>query len=318
MRMTRDHRILTCFGLVAGFLSLSACQIESLYLPNTPAATTSAARASTQPPPTPVTSPKGKGPWGGPAAQSGAHGPDTGGGGSDGHDHGHNDDDGHGPGPGQGDDDDWGDGDHRHTAAPAAGTASVGEPCARRGNDDDSTLCLALKYVVYQDTSSNEPVIDERDVADNVRAVNTVWRDCGIQFQVDQYLPVVPEDYRLRFRTANYNELTSARRHFMDDRTLLVVTTGTWNRSGQLGSDWANAWTSMPGERIYGSVLEASVARNANVIAHELGHYLNLGHDDDPRDLMHPLIYRNSDGLTRAQCSSARNAANKYWKEMTR
>jgi hypothetical protein len=188
----------------------------------------------------------------------------------------------------------------------------VGDSCAPGTN-----ICLGLKYVVYQD-ATGDPIETDRDAIDNVRDVNSLWRDCGIQFQIERYVPIDPASENLRYRTAHHSELNQIRRKFMDDRTLLVVMTGAWDRSGSLGNTWANAWTNLPGEKVYGSVLERSVSKNPGILAHELGHYLSLDHVSDQSDLMNPIIYRTSTQLRPGQCESARWAAKYFWSKMTR
>ena len=58
-----------------------------------------------------------------------------------------------------------------------------------------------------------------------------------------------------------------------------------------------------------GAVLEAEVADNSNIVAHELGHYLNLDHVSDQTNLMNPVIYGYSKGLSENQCEEMRQTA---------
>jgi hypothetical protein len=74
----------------------------------------------------------------------------------------------------------------------------------------------------------------------------------------------------------------------------------------------------MPGDAPYGVVLEKPVDTYSNIVAHELGHYLNLAHAGDTGDLMNPIIYDNSTVLSEYQCSAARDAATTYWQSMMR
>jgi hypothetical protein len=71
----------------------------------------------------------------------------------------------------------------------------------------------------------------------------------------------------------------------------------------------ANAWTAMPGQQPAGAVLEAPVATNDNITAHELGHYLGLDHARDQAELMNPIIYKDSVRITAAQCEQMRATA---------
>jgi hypothetical protein len=189
--------------------------------------------------------------------------------------------------------------------------ASLGESCNQRG------LCLGLKYVVY-DSPGQDPLQARRDAIDTVQEINLLWRECGIQFQIDDYLAVQAERERLRYRTADFGELNEIRSRFMDDWTLLVVMTGPWDRNGSLGGSHANAWTNLPGEPFLGAILELPVSRDPNVLAHELGHYLSLGHAADMHRLMNPIIYRVSSALSADECKEARWAAGYYWKNMVR
>jgi hypothetical protein len=190
----------------------------------------------------------------------------------------------------------------------------VGDSCH---SDDPSRICLAIKYVVYSD-STGAPVVSQANAINNIRSVNQVWRQCNLGFQIDQWLVVRPSDYQLQYQTANYPELDDIRNSFDDDSTLLLVTTGTWNRAGTLGNTSANAWTAMPGGGPYGAILERPVGTFANIIGHELGHYLNLLHVNDTLDLLNPIIYTNSTKLTPDQCNTARAAAGFFWARMYR
>lgn len=200
---------------------------------------------------------------------------------------------------------------------PLAGSEAgvVGDSCR---SSDPEHLCLGVKYVVYLDSAKSAPVVTRDQAVKNIRQINSVWAQCKLGFQIDQYVVANPADYRLAFATANNADLTDIRRYFGDDRTLLVATTGRWDRSGTLGKTSANAWTSMPGSGPYGSVLESAVGTFANIIAHELGHYLDLEHVSDASDLMNPIIYDNSIKLTQAECDTARETATDFWKAMLR
>ncbi len=207
-------------------------------------------------------------------------------------------------------------GDGKSDTPITGGSSSVvGDSCA--GKNDSAHPCMGLKYVVYKNTDGT-PVMTQDDVISTVRAVNKVWSACNISFQVDQYLAANPVDYGLTFNTANDSELDSIRKAFQADGELLVATTGTWDRSGTLGNTGANAWTNMPGDGIYGVILESPVGTFGNIVAHELGHYLNLDHVSDQTDVMNPIVYDNSNQLTADQCSTAMAAINYYWQPMRR
>lgn len=198
--------------------------------------------------------------------------------------------------------------------APQAITAPIGESCS---SGDPNKLCLAIRYVAYQN-GGGDPTVSESEAIENIRKVNRVWEACEIQFQIDEYIPVAPGDYDLKYRTANSSELSAIRRAFASARALLVTTTGAWDRAGTLGRTGANAWTSMPGAGPFGVVMEEPVATYSNIIGHELGHYLNLGHTSDKANLMNPIIYTSSTKIYQSQCTEARSAAAFFWKRMLR
>jgi hypothetical protein len=176
---------------------------------------------------------------------------------------------------------------------------------------------LAIRYVAFDDPSGR-PALPRAAAEASVRSVNRIWAQCGISFQLEQYRPVAPADYRLEFGLADMAELDDVRNAFAEDDALLVVVTGKWRRSGSLGESAANAWTSMPGGPPYGAILEAPVAGFAGLVAHELGHYLGLSHERDVRDLMSSIIYTDSTRLTPGECSTARAVADADWKRMER
>ena len=174
-----------------------------------------------------------------------------------------------------------------------------------------------MKYVSYENDSGSA-IVDQATTLANLQTINQLWGQCNIAFQIDTVQAVNPSQSGLEFSPANTSELDDIRSAYADNKTLLVVTTGTWNRSGSLGSTPANAWTAMPGGGPYGSVLEQPVGNYGNIVAHELGHYLNLDHVSDTSDLMNPIIYANSTSLYPSQCNTARSAANYFWTSMLR
>ena len=191
-----------------------------------------------------------------------------------------------------------------YNEAPPAHSGSL--PC---GDNDPTHLCVALDYVAYNDGS--DPLVSESQAQNNVQGINSVWEQCQVQFYLETYTAASPQNYSLPFAPATNSDLSNVRSAFTKSNQLVVVTTGQW--TGDLGAQAPNAWTEMPPVGPFGSVLEASVSNVSNLIAHELGHYLNLVHVADEYDVMNPTVYENSLNLTTDQCSMARATAISFW-----
>ena len=169
-------------------------------------------------------------------------------------------------------------------------------------------LTIALKYVVYAD-DTGRTVITPDDAKQVVSGVNRAFAACNVRFRVDEYVVARPGDVGLAYRPTSMKDLNPIRNSFKAERELVLIHTGPWDPSKGLGADGANAWTMMPGERTAGAVIEARVAKNPGLVAHELGHYLGLRHLKERANLMNPVIYTASRKLDDEQCSVVRATA---------
>lgn len=185
-------------------------------------------------------------------------------------------------------------------------------PC---GDSDSAHLCIALKYAAYDD-GSGLAVASQAQANQNVKGVNSVWSQCHIQFFIENYSSFDPRDHALNYQPATMDELETVRGRLSDTKTMLVTTTGNW--AGALGAETANGWTKLPAVGPFGVVIEKSVSTSAGLIAHELGHYLNLDHQQDQFNVMDPVVYHNSLNLTDSQCAMARATALSFWGAMLR
>lgn len=194
-----------------------------------------------------------------------------------------------------------------------AAQQQLGEGC--HSSDDPNRLCLALKVVSYQ--VRGKTVTPQALAVSNIAAINKLWAQCGIAFEIDKYEAVTPGDYGLPTGGASQNITNQIRQTFEENNTLLLVSTDPWPGTVK------NAWTNMPGDSPYGVVYEGSVANFPNIIGHELGHYLGLTHaadapNSDPDNLMNWLIYPQSALLSPAQCQTAQQNARGAWASMLR
>lgn len=178
-------------------------------------------------------------------------------------------------------------------------------------------LCLGLKLVVFV-ADVEEAHAEWDSLLETLAEVNGIWRQCKIQFQVDEYLPVDPKAVGLDYGVTEYDEFDGIRETFVDGTSLLVVATGPWDREGEMGDSSVSGWTLMPGDDLHGTVVEKPWHLDRNLLAHELGHYLDLDHTQDRKDLMAEVMNNRSEKLDREECARARRAARIYWPSMIR
>lgn len=186
----------------------------------------------------------------------------------------------------------------------------VGPACDRSKGD----LCLAIKYVAYSDGEQSS--VSAQDALENIRVTNDVWKQCRIQFMIENYLAFDPTTMGLNQNPVSLDEISGVRATLEDPITLLVVSTWSW--SGQLGQGEADAWTTLPPVGPFGVVLNQNVATYSMILAHELGHYLGLPHASNNRDVMNPVIYTDSNQIDSNQCNMARSIVNSNWKQALR
>lgn len=188
-------------------------------------------------------------------------------------------------------------------------TAQVGESCT----GDPSRTCLAIHFVSYTN-SLGVPTATTTQAATIVRTMNQLFAPCAIGFQIEKYEAVDPTQYNLDYGANSQNQLNRIRQTFdLPSNQLLAVTTGPWGTS-------VNAWTNMPGEGVYGAIMESSIVNYGNgiIYAHEFGHYLGLDHASSSSNLMNPIIYTTSTQLSASQCQIAQRSLHAYWADMIR
>jgi hypothetical protein len=188
-------------------------------------------------------------------------------------------------------------------AAGVSGTAQAGAGLADV-SINSGTLTLALKFVEF--TKDGKAILSQDQAKTVVEGINHLYSQCNIRFKLEEYTTAEPAQHGLEYDTSSMDAMDKVRAPFDTDKALVVVNTGSWNH-GNMGP--ANAWTAMPGQSPSGAVLEGPVADNANIVAHELGHYLNLDHVSDEANMMNPIIYGTSTAIGTAQCEEMRRTA---------
>jgi len=171
--------------------------------------------------------------------------------------------------------------------------------CSKNNPTD---ICLGIKYVSYK---NSDPVISQTQVESDLDGLNKIWSPCGISFTLSKYELINPDDYGLKFKPSSMNEMADIRLDFDEASSFLIVATGKWDRSGDLGQNSANAWTNLPQPNFYtyGVVLEAPVDSNP---------FLGLNHINNKTNVMNPIVYYNSE-LNESECQQAKLTAQNYW-----
>jgi hypothetical protein len=196
--------------------------------------------------------------------------------------------------------------------SPSASPSSsvIGDSCV---SSDANKTCLAVHFVTYKD-SSGTPVASTDQAIKIIRTMNQLWSQCNIGFEIEKYDAVDPTPSGLSYGAQSQNELNQIRDTYSQpSNELLGVTTGPWGTA-------VNAWTNMPGDGVYGAIMEASIVDYGGgiIYAHEFGHYLGLDHVSDTSNLMNPIIYTTSSALTSSLCQTAQDTAKSYWSAMIR
>ena len=168
---------------------------------------------------------------------------------------------------------------------------------------------LALRFVelLHQDGSL---MMSEGAARGLTKKVNKIFSACQIQFSLEDYQVVKPQDVGLSNYPKSLTQMTNFRKPFFDPRYLVIIKTGKWDHN-KVGN--ANAWTAMPGDAPSGVVIESPVSSFAGLVAHELGHYLDLYHVENSKNLMNAMIYGDSKQLSQKQCLTMRSTAMKVW-----
>jgi hypothetical protein len=166
-------------------------------------------------------------------------------------------------------------------------------------------LVLAVKFVPYVG-GDGRPVLSESRARAMIEEVNRIYSRCDLRLRLELYHAVRPETAGLAFEARTMKDLNRIREPFDDPRFIVVITTGPW-RHESMGK--AHAWTMMPGEAPAGTVIDGGVAGNAALLAHEIGHYLNLEHEKVSGNLMNPLIFGDATLLSAQQCQELRASA---------
>lgn len=177
---------------------------------------------------------------------------------------------------------------------------------------DSSHICIGLKLVSYVDNTTDTPTINSADALTLVQQINTVWSQCDIGFQLENYEAVDPTTVGLDYGAASESELTGIREQFADATRFLVVIAGPWTGT-------TIAWTEEGGYAApFGTVVEDQYGHNPYTVGHELGHYQGLFHVSDDSNLMNPYIGLNTSELTSSQCQTAQQTDLADWQPMLR
>ena len=192
------------------------------------------------------------------------------------------------------------------TATPVVSTGSY-PSCV---SSDTTHICIGLKIVAYEDTTG-VPTLTEAEAITLVNGMNTVWAQCNVGFQLENFQMIDPTTLGLPY-DPNWDTQTDAiRQQFASSTQFLVVAVGALSGS-------TIAVTRVPYSYEYGTIVESAYAQNPLTVGHELGHYQGLEHVSDSTNLMNPYIGANTRTLTASQCTTAISTDSQYWNAMKR
>jgi hypothetical protein len=190
---------------------------------------------------------------------------------------------------------------------PAGITGVVAKP------GDPNVITIAANYVALKPDANTAASPTQAEVTTLFQNISAVWSQCQIQIVVEEYSSPVASAVGLAYNPANQSQLEDDRVKFDDGRHALYVKTGTWNRSGDLGADGSNGWSTLPPSVPEGTVIEESVDLNTLLIAHESGHLIGaLDHTTDPTNLMNHFVTTDTKLLNASQCAAMRATIQQY------
>jgi hypothetical protein len=194
-----------------------------------------------------------------------------------------------------------------------AGIAGVAKPA------DPNLITIAANFVALKPDANTAASPTQAEATTLFQNISAVWSQCDIQIVVEEYSSPVASDVGLAYNPANQSQLEDDRTKFDDGKHALYVKTGTWDRSGDLGADGSNGWSTLPPSTPEGTVFEEPVDQNVLLLAHESGHLIGgLGHVTDTTNLMDHFVTTDTKLLTPDQCAQMRAAIQQYHQAWTR
>ena len=198
-------------------------------------------------------------------------------------------------------------------------------PSAQEVAGSDETLTIAVRYLAFTD-STGKAVAEQAAAQQMVEGMSRYWRQCNIQFALEEFKAIDAGSINARYNPSNYSELDEMRMATQNDSQLTLIGTGVWNRSGSLGNSGSNCYSSFPGDRAEGIVCEFKSAAKDFMMAHEVGHWLNLRHTNSPttdavddthsgnvaNNLMDHVVAASHGDMTAGQCYRAREAIGSF------
>lgn len=178
-------------------------------------------------------------------------------------------------------------------------------------------LTVGVRYVALTDSQGNAAA-NEATVRQMIDEMSQVWQNCHVNFKLHSFEVVSPASIGETYNPTSYGIIDDIRVKLRKDDALLMVATGKWGRGNNLGS--ANCYSSFPGDQADGIICETGPASRRTIMAHEVGHWFDLRHTNDPstdgvddtswtnvvRNLMDRLIAPENTDISVGQCARAR------------
>ncbi|MBI3542976.1 MAG: matrixin family metalloprotease [Deltaproteobacteria bacterium] len=204
-------------------------------------------------------------------------------------------------------------GGHAPGSTQAVGTPDNPSGLPGGATPNGNTMVIGVKYVALRNSAGDAPSPTQDQVVALFQNMSQVWSQCDIQFRVEAYSSPVASADGQPYYPANQSDLEAMRGKYDDHAHALYVRSGTWNRSGDLGNDGSNGFSTIPPSNPEGTVFEQSVQTATLLLAHETGHLIGgLGHLSDSTSLMNHFVSPTNTQLSQWECDDTRAAMRQY------
>lgn len=160
---------------------------------------------------------------------------------------------------------------------------------------------IALGVAIYALSIGSAPAVSRTEAESWFEGATRIWNQCGVRLQFEQYKMINAELASLPYQPKNQADLEKIRRSVFESDYVNISVTGEWQGAPFAASA---AYTNFPNASLLGTVAQIAATKTPTLLAHELGHYFNLLHVDDPSS---DLVEDTKEGNIGVSCSGPSN-----------